>query len=315
MRQPRMIPTTGTMGAEALGKRAAVPVARPRLGTAAVYLTLIAGALVMLFPFYWMVITSFKDLAEINLLPPTAIPREWHPGNYVTAWNKPESTFGRYFLNSALIATVGTALQMFCTILAAYAFARMDFPLKRALFLLLLATLMIPFEVTLIPNFVTIRHLPLLGGNDLTGAGGSGLYDTYGGIILPGIANAFSVFLLRQAFLQLPRDFWDAAQLDGASRWMFLWRVAVPLTLPTVLTASLFALLARWKAVLWPLIVTSSEELRPVQVAMLYFRGEEGPNFHYLMAAATLVALPGIVLYILAQRHFTEGLASAGVKG
>ncbi len=287
----------------------------PRPIMAAVYLVLIVGALVMLFPFFWMVSTSFKDLTEINRIPPTLLPQTWHPENYVTAWNKPESTFGRYFLNSAIIAIGGTALQMFCAILAAYAFARMEFPLKGPLFLLFLATLMIPFEVTLIPNFVTIRHLPLLGGNDITGDGGRGLYDSYGGILLPGLANAFSVFLLRQAFLQLPRDFWDAAQIDGASRWLFLWRVAVPLALPTVLTATLFALLARWKAVLWPLIITSSEELRPVQVAMLYFRSEEGPNFHHLMAAATLVALPGVVLYLFAQRHFTEGLASAGVKG
>ncbi len=287
--------------------------ARPLM--AAVYVALIVGALVMLFPFYWMVSTSFKDLAEINHTPPTLLPQLWHPENYLTAWNKPESTFGRYFLNSAIIALGGTALQMFCAILAAYAFAWMDFPLKGPLFLLVLTTLMIPFEVTLIPNFVTIRHLPLLGGNDITGDGGRGLYDSYGGIILPGLANAFSVFLLRQAFLQLPRDFWDAAQIDGAGRWLSLWRVAVPLTMPTILTATLFALLARWKAVLWPLIVTSSEDLRPVQVAMLYFRSEEGPNFHYLMAAATLVALPGVVLYLLAQRHFTEGLASAGVKG
>lgn len=296
-------------------RSATIPARHQHLGTFAVYAALIVGALVMLFPFYWMVSTSFKDLAEINLTPPTILPETWHPGNYLTAWNKPESTFGRYFLNSALIAIGGTALQMFCAILAAYAFARMEFPLRGPLFLLLLATLMIPFEITLIPNFVTIRHLPLLGGNDITGAGGRGLYDSYGGIILPGIANAFSVFLLRQAFLQLPRDFWDAAQIDGASRWRFLWQIAVPLTLPTILTATLFALLARWKAVLWPLIITSSEELRPVQVAMLYFRGEEGPNFHYLMAAATLVALPGIVLYLLAQRHFTQGLSSAGVKG
>jgi len=301
---------------EGLRSVASRPLSRlPRPMMAAVYLVLIVGALVMLFPFFWMVTTSLKDLTEINRIPPTLLPQSWHPENYATAWNKPESTFGRYFLNSAIIAIGGTALQMFCAILAAYAFARMEFPLKGPLFLLFLATLMIPFEVTLIPNFVTIRHLPLLGGNDITGAGGRGLYDSYGGILLPGLANAFSVFLLRQAFLQLPRDFWDAAQIDGASRWLFLWRVAVPLTLPTVLTATLFALLARWKAVLWPLIITSSEELRPVQVAMLYFRSEEGPNFQYLMAAATLVALPGVVLYLFAQRHFTEGLASAGVKG
>ena len=215
---------------EGLRSVASRPLSRlPRPVMAAVYLVLIVGALVMLFPFFWMVTTSLKDLTEINRIPPTLLPQSWHPENYATAWNKPESTFGRYFLNSAIIAIGGTALQMFCAILAAYAFARMDFPLKGPLFLLFLATLMIPFEVTLIPNFVTIRHLPLLGGNDITGDGGRGLYDSYGGILLPGLANAFSVFLLRQAFLQLPRDFWDAAQIDGASRWLFLWRVAVPL--------------------------------------------------------------------------------------
>lgn len=278
------------------------------------YAVLVAGALVMFFPFFWMVLTSFKTLQEINISPPTILPAEWHPENYVEAWNKPESTFGRYFVNSAIVAVGGTALQMFCSITAAYAFARMEFPLKRTLFLVLLATLMIPFEVTLIPNFVTVRNLPLVGGNNVFGAGGQGLYDSYLGMMLPGIAHAFSIFLLRQAFLQIPRDYWDAAQLDGAGHWRFLWRIVVPLSLPTVLTAGLFALLARWNALLWPLIVTSSESMRPVQVALLYFRGEEGPNFHYLLAAATLIALPGIILYFLAQKRFTEGL-SAGIKG
>jgi len=257
--------------------------------------------------------TSFKSLQEINISPPTLLPAEWHPENYVEAWNKPESTFGRYFVNSAIVALGGTALQMFSVITAAYAFARLEFPLKRTLFLVLLATLMIPFEVTLIPNFVTVRSLPLLGGNDVFGAGGQGLYDSYG-MMLPGIAHAFSVFLLRQAFLQIPRDYWDAAQLDGAGHWRFLWRIVVPLSLPTVLTAGLFALLARWNALLWPLIITSSESMRPVQVALLYFRGEEGPNFHYLLAAATLIALPGIIFYFFTQKRFTEGL-SAGIKG
>lgn len=286
----------------------------PKPGRMLLYLVLSAGALLMFFPFFWMLATSFKSLQEINISPPTILPTEWHPENYVEAWNKPESTFGRYFVNSAIVAVGGTALQMFSAITAAYAFARLEFPFKRTLFLVLLATLMIPFEVTLIPNFVTVRNLPLLGGNDIFGAGGQGLYDSYLGMMLPGIAHAFSVFLLRQAFLQIPRDYWDAAQLDGAGHWRFLWWIVVPLSLPTVLTAGLFALLARWNALLWPLIITSSESMRPVQVALLYFRGEEGPNFHYLLAAATLIALPGIILYFLAQKRFTEGL-SAGIKG
>lgn len=278
------------------------------------YVALIGGSLVMFFPFLWMVLTSFKSLAELNISPPTVIPREWNPQNYVEAWNRPNPTFGRYFVNSAIIAIGGTAAQIFVSILAAYAFARMRFPLRNFLFIVVLATLMIPFEVTMIPNFVTIRHLPLLGGNDIFGNGGQGLYDTYPGIMLPGIAHAFSVFLMRQAFMQVPRDYWDAARIDGASHWHFLWRVMVPLCMPAVLTAGLFALLARWNALLWPLIVTSGEELRPVQVGLLLFRGEAGPNFNLLLAAATLIALPGVILYFLMQKRFVEGLSS-GIKG
>lgn len=285
-----------------------------RVGRVLVYAALMLGALIMVFPFFWMVATSFKSLAEINVSPPTILPAEWHPENYVEAWNKPESTFGRYFFNSLVVAVGGTALQMFVSIMAAYAFARMRFPLRDFLFVVVLATLIIPFEVTMIPNFVTIRHMPLLGGNNLFGFGGQGLYDTYAGMMIPGIAHAFSIFLLRQSFMQIPRDYWDAARIDGASHWRFLWKIMVPLSMPTVLTAGLFALLARWNALLWPLIITSSENLRPAQVALLLFRGEEGPNFHYLLAAATLIALPGIVLYFLLQKRFIEGL-SAGVKG
>lgn len=281
---------------------------------ALIYIVLIAGALVMVFPFFWMVATSFKDLNEINVSPPTILPTEYHPGNYVEAWNRPESTLGRYFVNSAIVAVGGTALQMLVSIMAAYAFARMVFPLRNVLFIVVLATLMIPFEVTIIPNFVTIRHLPLLGGNSILGVGGQGLYDSYAGIMVPGIAQAFSIFLLRQAFMQVPRDYWDAARIDGASHWRFLWRIVVPLSMPTVLTAGLFALLGRWNALLWPLLITSSESIRPVQVGLLLFRGDIGPNFHLLLAAATLIALPGIILYFFTQRRFIEGLSS-GTKG
>jgi multiple sugar transport system permease protein len=279
------------------------------------YLLLTLGGLVMVFPFVWMVLTSFKDAAEVNLAPPTVVPQAWHPENYRNAWLRPESTFGRYFFNSTVLAVVGTTAQIVVCVLAAYAFATMQFRGKGVLFLALLATTMIPAEVTIIPNFVTIRHVPLMGGNDLFGQGGRGLYDSYAGVILPGIANAFSIFLLRQQFMTSPRDYWEAAQLDGCSRWMYLWRVLLPLSSATLFTVVLFGLLARWNALLWPLLVTSSEALRPVQVGLLYFRGEEGANFHTLMAAATFTALPGIVLYFFGQRQIVEGLGSTGVKG
>ncbi len=292
------------------------PVPRRRqVSRIALYLALFTGAAVMLFPFAWMVSSSLKTFQEINLSPPTMLATDPQWSNYVEAWTAPPSGFGRYFLNSLVVATVGTALQLFTGITAAYAFARMQFRFSNALFVLVLATMMIPFEAKVVPNYVLIRHIPLAGGNDLSGAGGSGLYDTYAGMILPGVASAFAVFLLRQAFMAVPRDYWDAVRIDGASHWTFLWRVLVPMTKPAVLTVVLFGLLARWNELLWPLIVTQSEAIRPVQVGLMVFSGDEGSLPNLLMAAATFVALPGIVLFLFVQRRFVEGLASFGVKG
>jgi multiple sugar transport system permease protein len=269
----------------------------------------------MLFPFVWMVSSSLKTFQEVSLSPPTMLPADPQWSNYVEAWTAPPSGFGRYFLNSMIVASVGTALQLFTGITAAYAFARMQFRFNNVLFVLVLATMMIPFEAKIVPNYVLIRHIPLLGGNDLSGDGGSGLYDTYAGMILPGVASAFAVFLLRQAFLAVPRDYWDAVRIDGASHWTFLWRVLVPMTMPAVLTVVLFGFIARWNELLWPLIATQTESIRPVQVGLMSFSGDEGSLYHLLMAATTFVALPGIAVFLFAQRRFIEGLASFGVKG
>lgn len=286
-----------------------------QIGRAALYLALFTGAAVMLFPFAWMVTSSLKTFQEVNLSPPSMLPVDPQWSNYVVAWTAPPSGFGRYFLNSLVVAAIGTAVQLFTGITAAYAFARMQFRFNTVLFVLVLATMMIPFEAKVVPNYVLIRNLPLLGGNDLSGVGGSGLYDTYAGMILPGVASAFAVFLLRQAFMSVPRDYWDAVRMDGASHWTFLWRVLVPMTMPAVLTVVLFGFIARWNELLWPLIVTQTESIRPVQVGLMAFSGDEGSLYHLLMAATTFVALPGIVVFLFAQRRFVEGLASFGVKG
>jgi len=279
------------------------------------YLVLFAGVVVMLFPFVWMVSSSLKTFQEVNLSPPTMLPADPQWSNYVDAWTAPPSGFGRYFLNSLVVATVGTAMQLFTGITAAYAFARLEFRLNNVLFVLVLATMMIPFEAKVVPNYVLIRQIPLVGGNDLYGAGGSGLYDTYAGMILPGVASAFAVFLLRQAFLAVPRDYWDAVRMDGASHWTFLWRVLIPITMPAVLTVVLFGFIARWNELLWPLIATQTESIRPVQVGLMAFSGDEGSLYQLLMAATTLVALPGVVVFLFVQRRFIEGLTAFGVKG
>jgi multiple sugar transport system permease protein len=286
-----------------------------RITPAILYTILGAAAIVMLFPFVWMVLTSFKSLAEINLMPPTVLPHRWDWANYIHAWFKPESTFGRYMWNSFVLAVGGTGLQLLLVIPAAYVFARFDFPGKALLFWVVLATMMIPGEVTLIPNFITVRHFPFFGGNNWMGVGGKGLYDSHLGMILPGAVGAFSVFMLRQAFMNVPKEYWEASQLDGCSRRAYLLRILLPLSAPAVITVALFGLLGRWNALIWPLIITSSEAMRPIQVGMLLFAGEEGPNYHYLLAAATFSMLPGILLYLIAQRWFEEGFAASGIKG
>ncbi|XQY92159.1 carbohydrate ABC transporter permease [Metabacillus sp. HB246100] len=272
-------------------------------------------ALACLFPFYWMILTSFKTQTEINLMPPTLIPMEWQViQNYTDAWMKPESTFSRYFINTIIIAGFGSLVQLLICIPIAFAISHFQFKGRNVLFLLVLSTMMIPYDVTLVPNFITIRHFPLAGGNDLFGNGGQGFYDSYTGMILPFLADAFSIFLIRQAFLTVNREYWDAAQIDGMGHFGYLWRVLVPLALPSIITAGLLGFIGKWNGVLWPLLITSSEHLRPLQVGLLYFVSEEGHYYHLLMAAATFTVLPIIMLYFVTQRWFNDGVGS-GLKG
>ena len=278
-----------------------------------VHVVLVLVAVVVVFPFYWMISTSLKTLQEALRVPPVLFPTAPQLGNYPTAFRA--APFPRYFLNTAFIAGLTTLLSLLFSSLAAFAFAKMRFPGRQVLFLGMLATLMVPFEVQLIPDFVIIRHLPLLGGNDVWGNGGKGLYDTYWAQIVPWAASPFGVFLMRQFFLSLPNDFYEAAQLDGATRFVFFSRIALPLARPALITAGLFGFLGSWNALLWPLVVTSSPDVRPIQVGLATFSTEQGTQYHLLMAAATLVMLPVVVLYLLAQRQFTEGVASSGLKG
>lgn len=279
------------------------------------YAVVVGGAAIVAFPFLWMILTAFKNMQESNAFPPAILPNAWRWENFRDAWSTPPSTLGRYLFNSAFIAIVGTGLQLVFCILAAYSFARLRFPGRDALFLLVLATTMVPGEVTLIPNFVTVRHIPLAGGNDLTGSGGSGLYDTYAGMILPGLAGAFTIFLLRQAFMQIPNDLWEAAQLDGARSFRFLIGVMLPLTMPAIFTVAIFGFVARWNALLWPLIITRSESLRPVQLAMTYYQSEYLTDHGLVMAASVIVTLPIVLLYIIVQKQFIAGIANTGLKG
>jgi len=280
---------------------------------ALIHVVLIVAGLTVLFPFYWMVATSLKTLPEALAAPPTLFPASPQVANYPTAWAA--APFARYFLNTAIVAVTTAVLSLTFSSLAGFAFARMRFPGRSVLFLMLITTMMVPFEVQMIPDFVMIRHIPLLGGNDIWGNGGKGLYDTYWAQIVPWAASPFAVFLLRQFFMSLPNDFYEAAQLDGAGRGRFFVSIALPLARPALVTAGLFGFLGSWNALLWPLIVTSSPDVRPIQVGLATFSTEQGTQYHLLMAAATLGILPVVLLYLIAQRQFTEGVTASGIKG
>ena len=271
------------------------------------HLILILGAAAVAFPFFWMLSTSLKTTAETNLSPPTLLPSSPQLYNYVEAWRSAASTssegvtFTTYFRNSLIVAGCVTAGVLFTSILAAYAFANMKFRGKNVIFLLFLSTMMIPFEVVLVPNYGTIVAL--------------GWYDTFPALMVPWMANVFSIFLLRQFFMTIPRDYFEAAQLDGCGHWRFMWQVATPMAAPALVTITIFTFLGSWNAFLWPMLVTRSAGMRVVQVGLSALMGEESTNYNTLMAASAIVILPVVVLYLFLQRRFIEGVARAGLKG
>jgi multiple sugar transport system permease protein len=277
--------------------------AKVRPGGFVKHALLIFGGVVAAFPFYWMFTTSFKEFAEAARTPPVLWPTSWHPENWVEAWQYPHTLWGRAFVNTIGIATATVLGELATAVLAGYAFARMRFRGRGILFALLLATIFIPSEATLIPNFVLMSRRFL------------GWYDTYTAQIVPFLATVFSIFLLRQFFLSVPQELHDAARIDGAGHLRFLWSVALPLIRPALITVSLLAFLSTWNAFLWPLIITSSPEIRPIQVQLIQFTSEGGSRYHLLMAGAAFVILPTLVVYLVAQRYFIEGVARTGIRG
>ncbi len=269
------------------------------VGRALLYLTLTAGAVFSAFPFFWMIMTSLKPRAEATLSPPELFPHHWLFSNYATAWHA--APFGRYFLNTLGVAGCVLAGVVVTGTLAAYAFARLEFTGRNALFALFLSTLMIPFEATLIPNFIIVKSF--------------GWYNTYLALIVPWTANVFSVFLLRQFFLTLPQELLDAAMLDGAGPLRSLWSVALPLARAPIAAVALIAFFGSWNSLLWPLIVTGSPEIRPIQVGLSVFLNADTVEPQLLMAACTFTIAPMVALFFFAQRTFTEGIASTGLRG
>ena len=269
----------------------------------ATYTILVLGAFVALLPLAWMLSTSLMSQGEA--LSGRPFPTELRFVNYEQAWN--EANFALYVRNSSIIAALTIAGQvLFCT-LAAYAFARMQFFGRTFLFTLFLATIMIPDEVTLIPNYLTVIWLGRIGPIPWI--------DNWPALTIPFMASAFSIFLLRQFFAQIPDELWDAARIDGAGHFRFLWQIVVPISRAALLTVIIFTFVGSWNALQWPMVVTNSPAWRPVSYGLSKFITEAGPDLHLQMAGSVITIIPILILYFVVQKHFTEGIATTGLKG
>jgi multiple sugar transport system permease protein len=263
------------------------------------HLVLIPLSAVMLLPLAWMLITSIQTLPESRHFPPQLIPSGIHWQNYPDAWNA--APFGRFFLNSLLVTTVSVAGNVVFCSLAGYAFARLHFFGRDVLFVVLLATLMVPFQVTMIPTFLIVKDL--------------GLVNSLGALMVPNLVSPFGIFLLRQFFRTLPVELEEAARIDGCSRLGVLFRVVIPLSAPALATLAIVTFLWTWNDFLWPLIVISSTSHSTVQLGLASFQGAHQTNWTLLMAGNMMALAPMLIVFVAAQRWFVQSLAATGVKG
>jgi ABC-type glycerol-3-phosphate transport system permease component len=270
------------------------------LETLAAHITVIALAVVFFLPFLWMLGTAVKPDNDIFLYPPKWIPSVWQFSNFASAWAK--APFARFYFNSVVVTASIALIQLTTAALAAYAFARLQFPGKSILFVCYLLVMMIPSQVTLIPNFITLKKL--------------GMLNTYWALILPFAATGFGTFLIRQYFLSIPQELFDAAVVDGAGHPRILWTICVPMALPAFATFGLLTIMWHWNDFFWPLIVTSSPQMRTLPLGLVVFtNSEQGTSWNLLMAAGIFTALPIVMLFLVAQRYFVQGIARVGIKG
>lgn len=263
------------------------------------YLGIALAALVIGLPVYWTLIAAFKTTGEIYG-PPTWVPVRPTLENFPAAWSA--APFARYYLNSFITTLGGMAAEVTLAVTSAYALAFLRFPRKDLVFLILLAALMVPVEITIVPNYLTVARL--------------GWINTYAGIIIPGAAIAYGTFLLRQAFLALPFEVIEAARVDGAGHLRTLLSIVLPMAQPAIVTMALLSLVAKWNDFLWPLIVTNTTAMRTLPIGIYWLRNSEGiTNWGVVMAGSLFLIIPVMVIFLFVQRYIVEGIAAGAVKG
>ncbi len=263
------------------------------------YVVVVVGAISFLFPFMWMVSTSLKTDQDVFTWPPRLVPQPVRLENYVDAWNS--APYARFFFNSAFIALAVTLANLFFSSLAGYAFAKYQFPGKHWIFVALLCTMMIPFQVTMIPVFVILSKLHWV--------------DTYWGLIIPFTAGAFGIFLMRQFLTTIPDDLIDAARIDGCSEFRTFLTIVLPLSKPALSALGIFIFMASWNGFIWPFIIVKSTEMKTLPLAIADLAaGLYVMSWPLMMAGACFVVLPAIVVFLLFQKNFVEGITLTGIK-
>ena len=269
--------------------------------TVLIYVFLIFIALIVLFPFYWMIISSLKTLEEYRLSVPTLFPEIIVFGNYAEAFT--QANLGRLFLNTVYVGVVSTILSLIVTVLSAFAFARLEFKGKDTLFAILLATMMIPGELFTITNYQTVYYM--------------GWMDTFTVLIVPFLVSVFYIYLLKQNFMQIPNELYLAAKVDGTSDIKYLWKVMIPLSLPTLISITILKMMGAWNSYVWPNLVTSSDEYRLITNGLrnAFVESTGDVNIPVQMAAVAMVSAPLFLVFLFLRKYIMKGVSRSGIKG
>ncbi len=271
----------------------------PGLVTFIKYFLLIFGALIMVFPFYWMFTTAFKTSAEAVRFPPQLIPSHLEYQNFIVAFET--APFGKYFVTSIIVTFSCVVVTGVTTILGAFAFSRLRFPGRALIFSLLISLMMVPFEMLIITNYQTVAKL--------------GMINTKTALIVPFMSSIFYTFILRNFFDSVPDSLYQSARVDGATNWFYLWKVMVPIARPSLMTIVLLNAIASWNSFMWPMLVTHEPESYTLTMGLYVFTSEAGADPNYQMAAATIVVIPVIILFLFARKQIINGVARGGIKG
>lgn len=263
------------------------------------YLVLCLGAAVMLLPFFWMISTSFKPFSETFIVPIKWLPQSPTFDNYVTVFGR--MNFLSYYKNTIIVAVSLTVLQLFFASLAAYAFARLTFPGRNVIFFALLTVFMVPGQMTLIPKYLMVQSL--------------GWIDSYAALIVPGMFSVYATFFMRQYFMNLPKELEDAAKIDGCSYFYTYARIMLPLCTNALIALGIFSILSAWNDMVWPLLVTSTDQKRVLSIALAALQGQYATRNNLLMAASVVSILPMLVIFAFGQKHIISGIAVSGIKG